>query len=1120
MKELPLQRARFGPFELDLKAAELHEGSRTVALQEQPFRVLQLILENGGELTTREEIKQALWPNDTVVEFDHGINTAIKKIRQALSDSAEDPKYIQTVARRGYRFLVAVEWPVDSIDALGEAAADRSGAGDGPVKLSKRTFAAEEITGRRLSHYRVLEILGGGGMGVIYKALDLKLDRLVALKFLPEELGEDQKAIERFEREARAASALDHPNICSIYEFGEHEGRPFIVMPLLAGRNLNDLLAESSGPPPSAFDLERVLDFSIQIAAGLEAAHEKGIIHRDIKPANIFITQRCEVKILDFGIAKMLLLGELVESEAQGDSSTADATSKTLTFKTADPTRTGTVVGTEGYMSPEQVRGEKLDTRTDLFSFGLVMYEMATGQRAFGGDTATEVHEAIMHQVPLGVRELNPQLPAALEQMIGKALEKDRNLRYQTAVEMLTELTELKRDSQASASALRSTKSELAPQRDPLGQLIEDDANESKAPSIPGDSSDNPCLIETLPHCGYRFIAPIEQKNGEAKLPPQNGQPLPRTQLDTQVYDARAAESGWRHGATKFSIFGLAVLLLLILSGALYLRHLKGRADRTAEPGNQPNLRATPLTSMPGMEDNPSLSPDGGQVAFAWDGGSSKATHRFDLYVKATGSEVVERLTHEPATQIIPAWSPDGSTIAFARQMRWARPAGEKEGIFSVSARGGPERKLADATFARDGGMSLSWSSDGRELLYSADGGLHILTLENGQVRQVDTGPCDPYSSAFSPDGKWIAFSCGDHCDLALLSTKGGVAKRLLTGWCGQVAWTTDSQRLILPNLWEININGGEAHRMTMSSESVAYPTIASRGNRLAYVAYQGTTNIWRADTRTGHSRTVFAPSSEGQRNPQISPDAKRIAFESNRSGFQEVWVANLDGSDALQLSNFRQEGKTGSPRWSPDGRRIAFDSRVSGTPALYLVDPATAFPKQVSTNGMPAVMPTWSTDGKWLYFTSASSEPVERDALYRVPPKGGTPERVAQARGYNARQSKDGRLLYFAAGQDNTPINVLNVATGELHALNGMPSLSCGNDWALGSKGIFFVVWDPKPAIDFYDLSTQRVTQKILFDRQPIWWGGLSLSPDETWLAYSQIDETSSHLMLVQGFR
>ena len=627
-----------------------------------------------------------------------------------------------------------------------------------------------------------------------------------------------------------------------------------------------------------------------------------------------------------------------------------------------------------------------------------------------------------------------------------------------------------------------------------------------------GDSSDNPRFVETLPRRGYRFIAPVEASESEAKKSPPEAAASPDGQAPaTADAPPPAPKSRW--------IPAVAFLLLLLIAvGTFFFMRLRNRPSRG--PADPENLRAAPLTTMPGMEDSPSLSPDGGQVAFEWDGGSSKATHRFDLYVKATGSEVVERLTHEPATQIIPAWSPDGSAIAFARQMRWARPAGEKEGIFSVSARGGPERKLADATFARDGGMSLSWSSDGRELLYSADGGLHILTLENGQVRQVDTGPCDPYSSAFSPDGKWIAFSCGDHCDLALLSTKGGVVKRLLTGWCGQVAWTTDSQRLILPNLWEININGGEAHRMTMSSESVAYPTIASRGNRLAYVAYQGTANIWRADTRTGHSRTVFAPSTEGQRNPQISPDAKRIAFESNRSGFQEVWVANLDGSDALQLSNFRQEGKTGSPRWSPNGRWIAFDSRVTGAPALYLVDPTTAFPRQISTNGMPAMMPTWSADGKWLYFTSASTEPAERDALYRVPPQGGIPERVAQTRGYNARQSKDGRLLYFAAGQDNTPINVLNIATGEQHALNGMPSLSCGNDWVLGSKGIFFVVWDPKPAIDFYDLSTQRVTQKILFDRQPIWWGGLSLSPDETWLAYSQIDETSSHLMLVEDFK
>ena len=230
--------------------------------------------------------------------------------------------------------------------------------------------------------------------------------------------------------------------------------------------------------------------------------------------------------------------------------------------------------------------------------------------------------------------------------------------------------------------------------------------------------------------------------------------------------------------------------------------------------------------------------------------------------------------------------------------------------------------------------------------------------------------------------------------------------------------------------------------------------------------------------------------------------------------------MANLDGSDALQLSNFHQAALTGSPQWSPDGRRIAFDSRVSGTPALYLVDPATALPQRISTNGIPASGPTWSADGKWIYFRSESSEPAEHETLYRVVSKGGIPERVSHARGLKIQQSKDGHTLYFATEETNAHINALNVGTGEQHVLDGMPTLSCGNDWVLGSEGIFFVDFAQKPSIDFFDFSAHRVTKKIPLDRQPYWWGGLSLSPDETWLAYSQIDETSSHLMLVEGFK
>ncbi len=439
----PKELALFADFTLDVRTGELHQDGRpSLRLSEQPLQILIALLVRPGELVTREDLQKKLWPNDTVVEFEHSINAAINRLRIALGDTAKNPQFIETLARKGYRWKTAVEWREQP------GSVKESDPASSEVRSPSST---SQLIGKKVLHYRVLGILGGGGMGIVYRAEDLKLGRAVALKFLPDELANDPTTMARFSREARAASALNHPNICTIYQVEEHEGRPFLVMELLEGKTLRDIVAEHTAAhtdrsPHEALPLQTVIDIGIQIADGLAAAHEQGIVHRDVKPANIFLTSKGAVKLLDFGLAKRWQGEAELERQREGAESRPQ--------HDQDLTLTGTTVGTAGYMSPEQIRGEPPDARSDLFSLGLVLYELTSGTRAFSGKTAAELRSQVLDHVPAPVLLLNPKAPIRLAELINRAMEKNLEARIPSAAEM--------------SGALRRIKADLGPESEKL----------------------------------------------------------------------------------------------------------------------------------------------------------------------------------------------------------------------------------------------------------------------------------------------------------------------------------------------------------------------------------------------------------------------------------------------------------------------------------------------------------------------------------------------------------------------------------------------------------------------------------------------------------------------------
>jgi Tol biopolymer transport system component/DNA-binding winged helix-turn-helix (wHTH) protein len=616
-----------------------------------------------------------------------------------------------------------------------------------------------------------------------------------------------------------------------------------------------------------------------------------------------------------------------------------------------------------------------------------------------------------------------------------------------------------------------------------------------------GDSADTPRFVATVPRRGYRFIAPVDigPKDGSAANP---------------------RSRGWHTG----SLMWPAIVMALAIGAAvsLYVFWLR--------PFSPAPVRTTPLTSLPGQERYPSFSPDGNQIAFAWDGENGDNQ---DIYIKVVGAGVPLRLTTHPAADQKPARSSDGRHIAFTRSSE------EGSGIFVIPALGGPERKIASLLPEHEWAAGPSWSPDGRLLAISerqAQGprSIFLVSIESLEKRKLTSPPvgsvgdCAP---AISPDGRTVAFNRVSAAGgIYLVPVAGGELTRLTREqgpFCERLAWTANGRELVFSSsggapessasLWRVSASGGKPERVVVGGENAANPAISSRGNRLAYEQRSQNFNIWQIEvptaTQPSRSATKLIASTRAQAGPQFSTDGTRLAFVSDRTGSSEIWVCDTAGSNLVQLTS---SGGVGTPRWSPDGRRIAFD----GQGGIHVIDVEGGRSRRVASEHSDGVVPSWSRDGQWIYFASPRTG---RSEVWKVPAAGGQAVQITKRGGFAAFESQDGKSLYYAKGMNIAGLWSVAVNGGEEAPVLDFPKASFWGYWALVETGIYFVNTEarPQPALQFLSFAARRVVHVATLDRKPVpFVSGIAVSPDGRRILYTQEDHRSSDIMLVENFR
>ncbi len=989
-------------FDLDLRAYELRSSGTPLKLKPIPMELLIFLVERRGELVSREEIVERIWGKDVFLDTDNGINGAISKIRQVLRDDAAQPRFVQTVTGKGYRFVA----PVEEVSLL-------------PVAVAQAKPPADSLIGHRVTHYRILELLGGGGMGVVYKAEDLKLGRRVAIKFLPSELAGDPKALARLESEARAASSLDHRNICSIYELEEHGGQPFIVMQLLEGQTLQEKL-EAAAQEEKTLPLSEVLDVAVQITKGLEAAHQKGIIHRDIKPANIFITNRNEAKILDFGLAKGLeeeFSGQShLECDASQDSAEIVTRPSAISLRL---TLTGIHMGTAFYMSPEQVRGEKLDARTDIFSFGLVLYQMVSGQRAFPGNTTQVVHDGILHNSPVSLREINPTLPTKLVAIVDKCLEKERERRHQTAAEVRAALAEAVA-APVSASSWRRRSIVVAG----VAILV--------AACVAGiwwwrrpmaESAFKTYRVSALTSSGTVAFASISPDGRNLIFADEQG---PRQSLWLQQV------------ATSTAVRILGPVSHPLLEGLRFTPDGNYFYYIEEDPGGETQslyrLGVTGGFAQRIISDIDDLSAvdislDGKHLVYTRRDTLKSEYYLFTANADGTGER---RLFTLRGSELIglPAWSPDGKTIAFG-----IGQGGSIKTIALISSQGGTERRLPPE--ARNISQ-VAWLPDQSGLLFSAwpkgedHYSLWILTYPDGKLRRISSDLVSYFSASLTHSARslvtvqrqadstlWVA-PANDPTEATPLH-EGANREDGMWG----VSWLPDGRVVFgigdLSELWVVDRDGSNRQQLTHVGKTATNPTSTPAGGTIVFqrrgYASKLFAAIWAIDVHGNNLRQLTSGAGHEHR-PEISPDGKWIVYASGNN----AWKMTLADGKATNL-----EPRGGfSPTISPDGRWIAFEAvdnhleivTADGkgpTRLLPFIDePQVPSPMSAYAVAYPV---RWNAAGDALTFVR-TQDGVSN--IWAQPINGGTPRQLTHFTSmviWSHDWSRDGKYLVMARG-------------------------------------------------------------------------------------------------------